>query len=219
MSINWSRYSIILDLDDTLYPEMDYQASGYRILVDTLCTHYGAIQFELQELVNQGGDVLHSLSEHIGIPELKESLLWIYRLHQPEIFLNPDAEAFLDTAQRKAVGVFILTDGRSISQRLKLKALGLDHLPVFISEEFANQKKPSIERFVKIQTLSPSEKYLYVGDNIKKDFLAPNKLGWLTAGLVPKSTSVHRETFLESYSFDFHPRYWVDKLTEIEDLL
>ena len=37
----------------------------------------------------------------------------------------------------------------------------------------------------------PSNKYIYVGDNVDKDFIAPNELGWLSIGLMPNPSFIH----------------------------
>ena len=37
MPLDWSQWTVVLDLDDTLYLEAEYQASGYRFLVNMLC--------------------------------------------------------------------------------------------------------------------------------------------------------------------------------------
>ena len=72
----------------------------------------------------------------------KESLLWAYRLHDPNIKLSDDIEETLSLLKKKKAKIIILTDGRSITQRLKINALGLNHLPNYISEDF-NSEKPS----------------------------------------------------------------------------
>jgi putative hydrolase of the HAD superfamily len=219
MSVDWSEWTVVLDLDDTLYFEATYQASGYRFLIDTLCSIFEEKREKLQSLVDEGGDVLSALVDYLAIPQLKESLLWAYRLHNPAIFLTQDSREFLAFIEERAAGVYILTDGRSITQRLKLAALGISHLPALISEEYGCQDKPSTSRYLAIQEMSPSDNYVYIGDNITKDFIAPNSLGWKTIGRRPSALSVHYDAHKGRYPIEYHPAFWIDKLTEVEALL
>ena len=77
----------------------------------------------------------------------------------------------------------VITDGRSEGQRAKIKALGLDELVdhIIITDELGGveYRKPNKTAFVKMQELLdvPFEEMCYIGDNIKKDFVAPNMLG------------------------------------------
>jgi len=76
--------------------------------------------------------------------------------------------------------------GRSSSQRLKLSAVGLDHLPAFISEEWQS-RKPHPARYEAIEARWPARRYATVADNPSKDFLTANLRGWLClrAGWAP----------------------------------
>lgn len=49
--------------------------------------------------------------------------------------------------------------------------------------------------------LFPDYKKVYVGDNIKKDFVTPNQLGWLTVCLANQGENIH------SQSIDVLPNY------------
>jgi putative hydrolase of the HAD superfamily len=219
MPLDWSQWTVVLDLDDTLYLEAEYQASGYRFLVNMLCLFYDLDRDRLESLVDEGGDVLGSLANYLGVPQSKESLLWAYRLHDPAIALTPDSRDFLAYVEGRAAGIYIVTDGRAITQRLKLSGLGISHFPALISEEFGAQEKPSFSRFLEIQEKSPTDNYLYIGDNVAKDFLAPNKLGWITIGRRPSELSIHNNNLPDAYPNEYQPTFWVEKLTEVEALL
>ena len=41
-------------------------------------------------------------------------------------------------------------------------------------------KKPSKKCFLEVEAMFPDKSYIYIGDNINKDFITPNKLGWDT---------------------------------------
>lgn len=206
---------VVLDLDDTLYKEVDYHTSGLAAVGRWIESLYGrSVTAGLRELQESGEpDLLAGLCRIAGLPlSVKESLLWVYRLHQPDINLTAQANNFLKNLVAK-YQVAILTDGRSISQRLKLKALGLSHLPAYISEEHGADK-PSPLGFELIMREMPADRYIYVGDNTEKDFLAPNALGWRTIGLRDDGRNIHRQDLSKLLPNQL-PGRWVDSLDEI----
>lgn len=211
-----SRQSVIVfDLDDTLYKEVDYQTSGHNAVCQWVESVYGkSLWDELQSLrAADVPDLLGELCRVAGLPiTVKESLLWVYRLHQPRINLAPEVAELLSNLNAN-FHVAILTDGRSITQRLKLKALALDHLPTYISEEYGSEK-PSSDRFELIMRDLPAKGYVYVGDNPKKDFIAPNALGWRTFGVRDQGKNIHTQN-LEGLDVNQLPNEWIDSLEEI----
>lgn len=206
---------VVLDLDDTLYKEADYHASGLAAVCLWLGTLYGkSCQVALKNLEDSGEtDLLAGLCRLAGLPlSVKESLLWVYRLHEPKIELAASTKGVLNHLQGKH-RVAILTDGRSVSQRLKLKALGLSQLPAYISEDHGADK-PSPLRFELIMRDMPAAGYVYVGDNPKKDFVAPNSLGWLTIGLRDDGRNIHKQN-LSNLVQEQLPSFWIDSLEEL----
>ncbi len=205
---------VVLDLDDTLYKEADYHASGLAEVCRRIESLYGiSVIARLDELRESGEtDLLAGLCRLAGLPlSVKESLLWVYRLHQPSISLTAQVSDFLENLEGR-YQVAVLTDGRSISQRLKLKALELGHLPVYISEEHGADK-PSPIRFELIMREMPAARYFYIGDNPKKDFVAPNGLGWTTVCLRDDGRNIHRQD-LTKLSPNQLPSHWIDSLDE-----
>lgn len=209
---------VVFDLDDTLYLEKDYQASGFKSVIDLLCSLYPVRRQELEKIANKGGDVIGGFVNEVGYPLIRESLLWHYRLHLPKIRLSDDVKKLLNLLESKDIHVAILTDGRSITQRRKLLALGLDKYHVYISDEYDGHIKPNPLRFKVIENNIPADKYVYVGDNVDKDFIAPNELGWLSIGLMPKPSFIHYANEL-AVSKRKQPKFWIDNLSELEDFL
>ena len=204
---------VVFDLDDTLYKEFDYQTSGYKEVVRWLEKVYKvSLQNILYELLSRGSsDILKELCVSAGISEnVKTTLLWIYRLHYPKIQLSKKVEKLIVDMDRNSAGVVILTDGRSITQSLKLQALGLSRFPAYISEDYEDQK-PSPYRFKKVMQDYPEKSYIYIGDNPKKDFIAPNRLGWLTLGVIGNSKNIHSQD-LGGLSKEYHPSIWIKNL-------
>ena len=210
-----SNTAVVLDLDDTLYKEADYQTSGLEAVCACIKDLYGvSIRDALFDLKRIGeSDLLGSACRIAGLPlSVKESLIWLYRLHEPRICLSHPIRNFLDRLQQ--VGhVAIITDGRSVSQRQKLRSLGLSHLPAYISEEYGADK-PSPVRFELIMRELPASQYVFIGDNPRKDFLAPNKLGWITVGLRDDGRNIHRQDLTE-WPAEQMPQKWINSLEDL----
>lgn len=207
---------VVFDLDDTLYKEDDFHESGLNAVSRLVLRNYqiDINSFTLQCKSDGVKDIFASVCEKLKLPlETKESLLWAYRLHIPNISLDSSVDALLKELQRRVQGIAILTDGRSITQRNKLESLGLRHIPIYISEEWSSLK-PSPLRFKLIMENFPATKYIYVGDNPKKDFKAPNDLGWSTIGLKDNGRNIHSQC-LDGFTSDYLPDVWIDELEEI----
>ena len=206
---------VVFDLDDTLYKEVDYQRSGFAAVCRLISDLDGtSVDTDVAGLLKAGeSDVLAEICKLAGLPATtKESLLWAYRLHEPDIQLSADVNQTIQQLESYC-RLAILTDGRSISQRLKLKALGLGHLPAYISEEFGADKLSPV-RFQRIMLEMSANRYVYVGDNPAKDFLIPNQLGWLTIGLKDDGRNIHRQV-LDGLDAIMLPHVWVETFQEI----
>ena len=218
MSDNTQNTVLVLDLDDTLYKEVTYLESG----VASVCSYVNNLYqksiktADILLLKEQKKDWLANLCETLNLPiSAKESILWIYRLHQPTIHLDKKTQLSIEKLSSIAKLV-ILTDGRSITQRQKIHALGLSHLPVYISEEYQSEKPDSL-RFKQIMNDIPSKKYIYVGDNPKKDFIAPNQLNWNTVGLKGDIFNIHPQCI--DVTKDAKPKHWISHLEELISLV
>ncbi len=170
--------AVIFDLDDTLYSEKEYVRSGYKAVADS---------FEMSELAEEMWQVFEShgkpidavLAKH-DLIHRKEEALHTYRFHKPDIHLYPGVEDMLARiGECKKIG--IITDGRPEGQRAKLAALGLCRYECIITDELGGieYRKPNDTAFRLMQSKlqTPFDRMVYVGDNIKKDFIAPEQLG------------------------------------------
>ncbi|MEI8597183.1 HAD hydrolase-like protein [Vibrio sp. M60_M31a] len=128
----------VFDLDDTLCPEREYQLSGYHYIADHLQRLYQRNVLDLMlDADSNGKDVLQEVCLALSLPDsVKQSLLWMYRLHVPTITLDPDIKSAIEMIQSSCTALAIITDGRSISQRNKLLSLGLDAIDTLVSEEW-----------------------------------------------------------------------------------
>ena len=175
---------MVFDLDDTLYPEEDYVQSGMARVSSKIAEAFGIDTLGLaQEGWRDRGDWLSAvctvLPDAVG---LKDSLLWAYRSHSPTIRLQTEMQDLVEQVQQDALGWGIVTDGRALTQRLKLRALGLSDWPAWISDDHGGLPKPDPTRFEAIMSRFGPARYVYVADNPFKDFHAPLTLGWQTIG-------------------------------------
>lgn len=222
-TINPETNVIVFDLDDTLYSEYEYKLSGIRAVVDTVAALYPDWNSDdlLSNIDPDGKDWLDKLCRHCGFNESeKQVLLWQYRLHRPTLtpYASPD---FLSELTAPFAARALITDGRSLTQRLKLEALGLYSLfdDILVSEACASEK-PDSKRFHYLQDkyAAKADCFIYIGDNISKDFIAPNALGWITIGLRPSGRNIH--CYLpENFSTEYHPAFWIDSLQDLASLI
>jgi putative hydrolase of the HAD superfamily len=107
----------------------------------------------------------------------------------------------------------LVTDGYSITQRNKLKALGIEELfdLVVISEEFGSAK-PSVANFAVFHQFN-TDVYYYIADNPAKDFVSPNALGWQTICLIDAGNNIHKQDFNKESLY--LPRMTIDTLEQV----
>ena len=108
----------------------------------------------------------------------------------------------------------LITDGRSITQRNKLRALGIESFfkNIVISEE-VNSEKPSEYNFRMVMYNKIAENYIYIADNPKKDFITPNKLGWTSICLLDRGHNVHEQVFTNF--IEYNPHFIIKSFNEI----
>jgi putative hydrolase of the HAD superfamily len=198
MVINKSENSVfIFDLDDTLYSEYDYVCSAFSQISEYFIKLDQSIYHKMISLFDQGQNVFEYLIKNYpNVTNDKEYLLTIYRNHIPQISLNEEVKVFLRHVEVKKYKKGLLTDGRSVTQRNKILSLGLSKYfdLIVISEEFGSEK-PSVENYRAFECLSKSARFIYVGDNPSKDFVAPNSLGWLTVCAKDNGRNIHKQDF------------------------
>ncbi len=194
---------ICFDLDDTLYKEMDFLKSAYREIAlhvaqgDRRLADQAYV--EMLQAYTDGGNAFRRLNQLIGRKTPVEEYLAMYRAHRPDIHLEEDVVATLDAQKKAGHTIALITDGRSVQQRNKMAALGLDHWiageDIIISEEIGSEK-PAETNYRRVMERHPeAERFVYVGDNPAKDFIAPNRLGWTTVCLLDNGENIHPQRF------------------------
>lgn len=204
--------TIVFDLDDTLVKEIDYLKSAFMEIALFLDKNDTTLFNTMFEWYQNKEDVFQNLEKRYSSAK-KEVLRKMYRNHFPNF--NPNSEAKQILIDIKAKGYFLglITDGFSITQRNKIKALNIEHLfdLIVISEEFGFEK-PNPKNFEIFHQFATDE-YYYIGDNVSKDFIAPNKLLWKTICLLDDGFNIHSQDFkLESL---YLPSISINTISEI----
>ena len=201
---------ICFDLDDTLCKEIDYLKSAYREIAEYAAEHCRGYRDPVSVLAHKAYDVMLAayqegqnafdvLNSFLGLDLPIADYLYIYRNHKPKIALCEDVVRTLDALKAEGVRIGLITDGRSVQQRNKIMALGLDRwiddADIVVSEEIGSEK-PALANYEYFMKRYPGcSDFTYVGDNPDKDFIAPNTLGWETICLRDDGRNIHKQDF------------------------
>lgn len=214
MAVAKPSRTVVFDLDDTLYAEADYVLSGKRALRDLLSKLYAR---RIDDAVFDQADFISGLCHAMDLPSAAaQSLIWKYRLHHPAIVLRPGAAELIGKLRTEGDRVCIITDGRSVTQRLKIAALGLEVDGVYISEEIGAEK-PDPASFLEVERDWPAEAYVYVADNVGKDFIVPRERQWLSVGLRADARAIYGARLSEPGAT--MPDLWADDFKGISAIL
>ena len=188
----------VFDLDDTLYPEIEYLLSAYKEIAEKIKVISGDLIYdEMVKKYQSGENVFDWListyqkkNDEISI----SNLLKTYREHLPNISINNETRNFLEALKALNIPMGCITDGRSITQRNKIKALGLGNYftDIIISEEFGSEK-PNEKNYLYFEEKYSGKKFYFIGDNTSKDFIVPLKLNWFTICLKNKGGNIHSQ--------------------------
>lgn len=176
--------AVIFDLDDTLYSEKEYVRSGYK-KISELFPEVDDAENKLWKLFESGSVAIDEFlkKENLYTEEVKQKCLYIYRYQSPEIHLYEGVFQMLQEFKGQGIKIGIITDGRPEGQHAKIAALDLEKLVdyIIVTDELGGTefRKPNSLAFEKMKTTLNVDypKMCYVGDNIKKDFIAPQRLG------------------------------------------
>lgn len=214
------------DLDDTLFAERDYLHSAWREIAARVEAAHGLARgTALDVLFSARGNAFDALRAFLvgRFGERAEDVAWMvdtYRRHRPDIALKPGAERLLATLIGSGHRLALVTDGRGVTQRAKIEALGLDRLIdpayILISGEIGAEKL-SGEPFRRLDALARCRRRFYVGDNPAKDFLWPRRLGWTAVMVRGDGTAIHPQTLPADEAY--HPDITIDCLSQLTDIL
>jgi putative hydrolase of the HAD superfamily len=219
---------VTFDMDDTLYDEIDYYKSGFTAVAGRVGSDFGLksrIVFDcLWQIFNAGNHktTFDAAAEKLGITfdaEYIKKLVNVLRNHTPDITLPLQSrEVLAELKGRYKLG--LITDGYLPAQELKAKALGLEEFfdCIVYTEKLGRECwKPSPVGFEKLlaELGAVANQCVYIGDNLKKDFIAPNKMGFNTVRIIRKNR-IHNSP--APYD-EAHAHYEIDSITKLPDLL
>lgn len=173
---------VIFDLDDTLYSEKDYVKCGYRKIAE----HFNCLEMQnkLWSSFLHGEKAIDVVLESYNLFDFKDEALSVYRNQRPEISLYPGVLEMLTRLKKeKKKKLGLITDGRPEGQHAKIESLKLGDLfdKIIITDELGGIefRKPNTKAFdvMKNYMNVAYSRMCYVGDNAKKDFIAPMQRG------------------------------------------
>ena len=170
---------IVFDLDDTLYDEVEFVKSGFKEISNYINEPI-SYEFMLNSFKNEGsGRIFNKLIEEFNLDISLQKLIEIYRFHIPNINLPMQSIELLEYTRKFKTA--LISDGHYLMQQNKFNSLSLKEFidyPIFT--DFHHTSKPNKKAFQMVMDKFKNEKYVYISDNPKKDFHAPNELGWVT---------------------------------------
>lgn len=217
--------AVLFDLDDTLYDEKQFVKGGFKAVSQYISEKYGVnkntfYQTLLDVLRKEGrGHTFDIALKIFGLykKELIPKLVKIYREHNPQLSLFPDAFVVLSRL-KKDYKLGLITDGNERVQRKKIQALGIkDYLDIIIfTHKYGEGKqKPNPFPYQKaMKKLSiKSREAIYVGDDPCKDFIGAKRLGMYTIRVL---RGKYKNIRLDK---TFEADYEVENLEEIDRLI
>jgi putative hydrolase of the HAD superfamily len=216
--------ALIFDLDDTLYPERKYVESGFKKVAKAIAEQSGGkpanfFDFMITALEQNGrGRIFDDLLEQFSLSTEKfsiETLVTLYRQHEPLIELYPGVEEMLNRL-RKNYRLAIVTDGTAIMQRRKVTALALGTMVdevIYCWELAAPKPSPAgFQAAMRKLAVTPADTII-IGDRPDHDLAAAFAIG-CPAIRIESSRFAH----LPSPS---HPRLLAEcaEVTAIESLI
>jgi len=206
---------VVFDLDDTLYPEFSFLSSAYWYICENVDPSRKKELFQkVMSLYFGKEDIFIFLINNY--PNLsRDAILKMYRNHKPTLTIYSDALQLLNKIKNRDITIGLITDGRSCTQRNKIEGLGLEEFmdDLIISEE-VGASKPSEVLFKYFEEKYNVTCFYYIGDNIRKDFITPNKRGWETIGIKDRGFNIHSQDTKE-VSAEYLPKFFIKSFNEI----
>lgn len=186
--------TIVFDLDDTLVKEIDYLKSAFAAIAAHLDPNNPGLFGEMFGWYQNNEDVFAHLENRYA-HATKQDLKDLYRNHVPNFDPRSENRNLLIELKNDGHNLGLITDGFSITQRNKIKALNIEELfdLIVISEEFGSEK-PDERNFKAFEQFGTAQ-HFYISDNVKKDFITPNQLGWTTVCLLDDGQNIHPQDF------------------------
>lgn len=214
---------VVFDLDDTLHKEINYLKAAYTHIAKELWGDKWHDRYEqMLSDYNAGINVFEKIC--IERPDVElEGLLNMYRYDVHELTLDDEVREVLTQLKSEGVILGIISDGRKVTQMNKVETLGLtewiDEAYIVINSDSKTFKPhPNgyelLIRSVLTKNIDRDLQYTYVGDNLKKDFIYPNSIGWNTICLRDDGRNIHKQDFNSAWG-DALPKHVIESLSEL----
>lgn len=186
---------ILFDLDNTLYPEIDFVKSGFYFVSQFLAEKYSFNQTEvynrLLDIFNKKGrgEVFNIFlkEKQIFSEEILKLLIYLYRSHEPKIELYNESFPVLQELKKKNYKLGLITNGKASIQKRKVRSLNIESIfdLIIYTDDIGNNReywKPSIIPFKIILEYFDfkAEESVYIGDDAEVDFFGPKALNMHT---------------------------------------
>jgi putative hydrolase of the HAD superfamily len=224
-----SRFrAVIFDLDDTLYPEIEFVFSGFRAVSQWCHDQFGFppdktfTQLTLSYQNGNRADTFNRWFQDNGIDaslHIKRAIE-VYRAHAPVINCFPGAIDML-ARLKSTLRLGLVSDGYYEVQQRKLEALGIGGFfdaIVFSDRWGSSYWKPHPRPFVAALEMlgANAGNAMYVADNPEKDFVGARSLGIWTVQL-RRPDGIH--AVAEPASPEHAPHVTISDILELEGLL
>lgn len=208
---------LVFDLDDTLYPERAYSHSALIAAGREMARRFSVPdpRSDLIRAFEHGErDAIGACLLRLELPvTAKDDLLAVMRDHRPSIQLRDDAARLIETLRSSGRGYAIVSDGREITQRRKIAALGCEDAEFISISEECGWTKLDERRWTALEQVVSGERFCYVGDNPAKDFFIPNLRGWDTVMLESRGCNIHAQDLPSDVRY--HPRRTISSLDQL----
>ncbi|WP_339147761.1 HAD family hydrolase [Sutcliffiella sp. BMC8] len=220
--------SLIFDMDDTLYNEIEFVFSGFKAVDDWLIKNWnqkGFYKIAINIFLNgEKKFVFNQALDYLGIEYSSsqiDEMVNVYRNHLPEITI---LEEFI-ALQKKIypwVKLGVITDGYLATQKNKANSLRLKkyfQTIVFTDEYGKKFWKPHRLPYDVIckEFRCNHEDCIYVGDNINKDFITAKRLGWRTIQVI-REESIYKNQIVEEQYKAHHIIKDLREIAEIKEI-
>ena len=213
---------VVFDLDDTLYNEIDFLKSAFYQISEIIEKNFNInkdiVYNDLLMFYSNNENAFKCIINKFNLKLSVEYLLNFYRNHKPKINFSNSNSLLLSEFKAKGIKLCVLTDGRSTQQRNKIEALGISSYfsEIIVSEEFGSEK-PDIRNYLYFENIFAQSDFYYVGDNINKDFISPNRLNWTTICLLDNGCNIRKQNF--NVPQEYLPTHKVLDLIEVKKIL
>jgi len=213
---------LIFDLDDTLYPEIDFFNEGLQSVAEFIETKYelpkDEVLIDLQKLYTAHGRnfLFNTWTDNNRLPKrLIREMVSVYRQHPIKLSIPDDNLAAISNF---AGNKYLVTDGNKIVQKNKINSFGLSKIlkKCFITNQYGIQfQKPSLYCFDLIRQRENVDwsDLVYVGDNPSKDFVSLNSVGAITV----HSKQYSDKTFFENKNH--RAKFEITDLSQLRNVL